>query len=210
MSETFKIVVVDDHHILIEGLKLIFNSLENVEVVGSFNTGKEIVEYKNIDKVDIVFLDIFLPDCNGIELCLKLKKNNPKLKIIALTSQSERGIILQLMKNGADGYMLKSANIEDFKNAFDGINNGELVFCNEVKKLMDKVSDYEIKKIPSITRREKEIITLLKKGKSTQEISDELFLSFLTVQTHRRNLLQKFQVNNVVELINVLSENGLI
>lgn len=210
MNNLLKIVLVDDHPMLIEGLKLIFNSFQHVEIKATFTTGTQLLEYADLDSIDILFLDIFLPDINGIDLCLKLKRRFPKLKIIALTSQSERGIVLQLIKNGASGYMLKSSDIDDFKILFEEIDHSELIFCKEVQKLMHKVSMYDIKKIPSITKREKEIISLLKKGKSTQEISDELFLSYLTVQTHRRNLLQKFQVNNVIELINKLNENGLL
>ena len=139
-----------------------------------------------------------------------LKKIYPKIIIIGMSSQSERSIIMQMIKNGASGYLLKSATHEEFKTCIDNAIEGKPAFCNEVQQIINKITLEDLKSLPRLTVREKEILTLLREGKSTQEISDILFLSYLTVQTHRRNLLNKYQVKNLVELLNFIKENGLL
>lgn len=210
MKNALTAVIVDDHQIVIEGLKFVLSSFEDLIILKTFNNGTDLMQYPELKSVKVIFLDVFLPDYNGIDLCLKIKKQHPSIKVIALSSQAERGFILQMIKNGADGYLLKSASLNDFKAALNGVRNGKVVFCKEVQKIIDKIGISDIKKIPTLTKREKEILLLLKKGKSTQEISDELFLSYLTVQTHRRNILNKFNVSNIIELLNIMSEHGII
>lgn len=209
MIKPYKTVIVDDHPIVNEGLQVLFSQSKEVEIVRSFKTGTALLEYPGLNKIDIILLDVFLPDINGIDLCLKIKKSYPKIIILAMSSQSERSIVLQMIKNGANGYLLKSASLKEFKDCMNKAIGGELVFSNEVKSVIQKTNINDLKAIPRLTRREKEILLLLEEGKSTQEISDVLFLSFLTVQTHRRNLLSKFQVRNVTELLKFAKENSL-
>lgn len=209
MIKPYKTVIVDDHPIVTEGLQVLFSQSKEVEIIRSFKTGSALLEYGMLGKVDIILLDVFLPDVNGIDLCLKIKKNYPKIIILAMSSQSERSIVLQMIKNGANGYLLKSASLEEFKNCINKAVAGELVFSNEVKGIIQKTSIHDLKAVPRLTRREKEILLLLADGKSTQEISDTLFLSYLTVQTHRRNLLNKCQARNLAELLKFAKENAL-
>ncbi|MBK1896244.1 response regulator [Chryseobacterium paridis] len=209
MTKPYKTVVVDDHPIITEGLQLLFSESDEVSIIKSFKTGEALLAYENLSKTDIILLDIFLPDINGIDLCLKIKKSYPKIIILAMSSQSERSIILQMIKNGAQGYLLKSASPEEFKTCISKAITGEIAFSKEAEKIIEKTSVYDLKAIPRLTQREKEILNLLAEGKSTQEISDTLFLSYLTVQTHRRNLLNKCEVRNVVELLNFAQKNGL-
>lgn len=209
-QKQYNIAIVDDHPIVLEGLSNFLSSLETVNIKVCFNNGKNLLEYNGLSKLDLIFLDIFLPDSNGIDLCLKIKKLHPKLIVLAISSQYERSIVMQMLKNGANGYMLKSASLQEFHDCILSALEGKLVFCNEVKKLIDQTDANDLRVIPRITIRQKEILNLLKLGKSTQEISDTLFLSILTVQTHRRNLLSKFQVKNVVELINFVNKNGIV
>ncbi|MBT2619868.1 MULTISPECIES: response regulator transcription factor [Chryseobacterium] len=209
MTKPYKTIIVDDHPIITEGLQLLFSNSEDIEIVKSFKTGEALLKYDNLNKIDIILLDIFLPDINGIDLCLKIKKLHPKTIILAISSQSERSIILQMIKNGAQGYLLKSASMEEFKDCINKAASGQLAFSDEVEKIIEKTSIYDLKTVPRLTQREKEILQLLAEGKSTQEISDILFLSYLTVQTHRRNLLNKYGVRNVVELLKFAKDNGL-
>lgn len=210
MKNKYNLIIIDDHPIVVAGLTTLLSKIENITIEATFNLGNDVFEYKDLNKIDIVLLDVFLPDVNGIDLCLKLKKINPKIVVLAISSQSERSIVMQMIKIGADGYLLKSALIDEFKECITLAINGKLAFSNEVKKMIEKTNINDLKLIPRLTHREKEIILLLKQGKSTQEISEELFLSFLTVQTHRRNFLNKFQVRNIIELINFVDENGLL
>ena len=210
MDKIYNLAIVDDHPIVIEGLKILLSNIETIKVVECFNSGKSLFEYYDLDKVDILLLDIFLPDSNGIDICLKIKKQYPKIIILAMSSQSERSIIFQMIKNGANGYLLKSASLDEFRNCINKSFRGQLAFSNEVTVIIDQPNLSDLKTIPRLTLREREILQLIKKGKSTQEIADTLFLSFLTIQTHRRNMLIKFQVKNIIELMNFVSENGLL
>jgi DNA-binding NarL/FixJ family response regulator len=209
MMKTYNIAIVDDHPIVTGGLQFLFSKLDDVKIIGCFNSGEEILKYDQLHTADIVLLDVFLPDINGIDLCLKLKKLYPKLIILAMSSQAERGIVLQMMQNGAGGYLLKSAAIEEFHECIRQSTRQNPVFSHEVRMMMDK-SNEDVKNIPRLTRREREVLLLLIDGMQTQEISETLFLSFLTVQTHRRNLLNKFHVKNVIELINFAKSNNLL
>ncbi|WP_172283426.1 response regulator [Chryseobacterium sp. LAM-KRS1] len=209
MTKPYKTIIVDDHPIIAEGLQMLFSKSDDVEIVRSFNTGEALLNYEHLGKADVVLLDVFLPDINGIDLCLKIKKNHPKIIVLAMSSQSERSIILQMIKNGAHGYLLKNASLEEFKSCINKAVSGEMAFSSEIEAIVEKTSIYDLKSVPRLTQREKEILKLVSEGKSTQEISDILFLSYLTVQTHRRNLLNKCEVRNVVELLKFAKENGL-
>ena len=210
MIKPYATVIVDDHPIVTEGLQLLFSRSEDVKIVACFNSGENLMNYTGLDKVEIILLDVFLPDSNGIDLCIKLRKLYPELIILGMSSQSERSIVLQMMHNGANGYLLKSATIDEFNDCIRQSINGKMVFSSDVKTMMDKSQESGLKDIPRLTTREREILLLLIEGRGTQEISDKLYLSFLTIQTHRRNLLHKFQVKNVVELINFVKSNNLI
>lgn len=210
MKKTYNAIIVDDHPIVIEGFKNLLSNIDYITIKATFNKGNSVFGYADLASIDIIFLDIFLTDNNGIDLCYKLKKNFPKTIILGISSQSERSIVMQMINNGANGYLLKSASLNEIKSCINDALSGKLAFCDEVSKMMNKLTVNDFKKIPRLTLREKEILQLLKQGKSTQEISDELFLSYLTVQTHRRNLLAKFEVKNVIELLNFVDDNGLL
>ncbi|MBN8641211.1 MAG: response regulator transcription factor [Flavobacteriales bacterium] len=205
-----KIAILDDHPLIVEGLNLLFSKSTNYEVIAGFTTSDELFDYKKINAIDVLLLDVFLADGNGIDICLKIKKKYPKITVLGISSQSERSIVLQMIKNGASGYLLKSASLDEFVYCITTALTGTVAFSKEVQNLVNKVQFTDLKSIPRLTRREKEILKLLIEGKSTQEISDQLFLSFLTTQTHRRNLLNKFQVKNVAELVSFALKNGLI
>ncbi len=210
MNKTYNAAILDDHPVVVEGLKTLLSPIADIAIKTVFTKGYDLLEPHALIKIDLLFLDIFLPDTNGIDLCLRIKKAYPKIIVLGMSSQSERSIVMQMIKNGANGYLLKSASFDEFSSAIRQSLGGKLGFCDKVRALIDKTDVNDLKVIPRLTAREKEILTLLKQGKSTQKISDELFLSYLTVQTHRRNLLHKFQVKNVVELLNFIHNNGLL
>lgn len=205
-----KIAILDDHPLIIEGLLMLFSKTDEYQVVAGFNNSEQLFAYKELADLDVLLLDVFLTGENGIDVCLKFTKKYPKISVLAMSSQAERSIVMQMLKSGAAGYLLKSAGLDEFVHCIKNAENGTMVFSKEVEALMTKVQFSDLKNIPRLTRREKEILKLLIEGKSTQEISDELFLSFLTTQTHRRNLLNKFQVKNVAELVSFAIKNALI
>lgn len=203
-------VVVDDHPIVISGISGLLSDLENVEIVEKMQSGVTLLDYIKNNQVDLILMDIFLPVITGIDLCKAIKQKYPQVIIIGMSSQSERSLVMQFIQNGGNGYILKSASFEEFKNCINKAIEGEIVFSDEVKTIVSQPVSEDLDTIPSLSRREKDIALLLSKGKQTQEIADELFLSFLTVQTHRRNILQKYKTKNVAELITLLLKNNLL
>jgi len=210
MTKKYKTVIVDDHPIVISGISGLLSDFQIVEVVGKLQSGVVLLDYIETNEVDLVLMDIFLPVINGIDLCKTIKQKYPKIIIIGMSSQSERSLVMQFVQNGGNGYILKSASFDEFKNCIYKAIDGEIVFSDEVRAVISQPQSEDLDRIPSLSRREKDITLLLSKGKSTQEIADELFLSFLTVQTHRRNILQKYKVKNVAELITFLLKNNLL
>lgn len=210
MSKKYKMVVVDDHPIVISGISGLLSDLENIEIIEKMQSGIALLDYIENNEVDLVLMDIFLPVITGIDLCKAIKQKYPQVIVIGMSSQSERSLVMQFIQNGGNGYILKSASFEEFKNCINQAIEGEIVFSDEVKTIVSQPLSEDLDTIPSLSRREKDIAVLLSKGKQTQEIADELFLSFLTVQTHRRNILQKYKTKNVAELITLLLKNNLL
>ncbi len=210
MSKPYHLAIIDDHPIVIEGLSTMLSKLEHIHILSCFKNGAELLAYEDLNRIDILLMDVFLPDINGIDLCARIKKLYPKMIVLGMSSQSERSIVLQLIKNGAAGYLLKSASKDEFTECINEALAGKLAFSADVKEIVNKTDVSDLRMVPRLTRREKEIVQLLIQGKSTQEISEALFLSFLTVQTHRRNLLNKYQVKNLVELINTVNTYNLL
>ncbi|MCP2027994.1 DNA-binding NarL/FixJ family response regulator [Flavobacterium sp. HSC-32F16] len=210
MSKKYKMVVVDDHPIVISGISGLLSDLDNIEIVEKMQSGALLLDYIENNEVDLVLMDIFLPVVTGIDLCKAIKQKFPQVIVIGMSSQSERSLVMQFIQNGGNGYILKSASFEEFKNCINKAIEGEIVFSDEVKTIVSQPLSEDLDTIPSLSRREKDIALLLSKGKQTQEIADELFLSFLTVQTHRRNILQKYKTKNVAELITLLLKNNLL
>lgn len=205
-----KLAVVDDHPIVIQGIVSLINNLENMHVTGSFQSGSALISFLNNNEIDIILLDIMLPDVNGIELCAQVKKLSPKTVVIAISNHTERSIIMQILQNGASGYILKNSSVEELKNGIETALRGELAFSREVIEIIAKPSVNDLKGRPKFTKREKQILQLIAQGKTTAGIADELFLSPLTVETHRRNMMQKLAVKNSIELINIATEQLLI
>ncbi len=207
---TYKTVIVDDHPIVISGIAGLLADLENIEIVKKFESGISLLDYIEDHKIDLILMDIFLPIINGVDLCKTIKQKHPKIVIIGMSSQSERSLVMQFIQNGGNGYILKNASFDEFKNCIYKAIDGEIVFSEEVKTIISQPLSEDLERIPGLSRRERDIALLLSQGKSTQEIADDLFLSFLTVQTHRRNILQKYKMKNVAELIAFLLKNNML
>lgn len=198
-----KIAVVDDHHIFREGLRLVLQQINDLEIVYDTHSGKDFLEYVQNHPIDVVLVDILMPEITGIELTQKLMKLNPDLKIIALTMFSDLEHYSQMMTAGALGFLVKSASKEELHQAIKIIYDGGNYFSQEILKKLATQSVYKQKSIQKsqLTPREKEILKLLCSGKTTSEISEHLFISFKTVETHRTNIFKKAGVHNIAELI---------
>ncbi|WP_235830881.1 response regulator [Flavobacterium ustbae] len=206
----YKTVIVDDHPIVISGIAGLLSDLNDIEIVEKFESGIALLDYIEDNKVDLILMDIFLPVINGVDLCKTIKQKHPKIVILGMSSQSERSLVMQFIQNGGNGYILKNASFDEFKECIYKAIDGEIVFSEEVKTIISQPLSEDLERIPGLSRRERDIALLLSQGKSTQEIADDLFLSFLTVQTHRRNILQKYKMKNVAELIAFLLKNNML
>jgi DNA-binding NarL/FixJ family response regulator len=202
--------IVDDHPIVIEGLKTLLQNEPNIELIGGFCNGMDILSYIRTNRIDLILLDVTLPDINGMELCQKIKKESVATIIIILSNHTERSIIMQTIRNGASGYLLKNSTVEELRHCIAEAIKGNICYSKAVMEIISRPSKNELEGTPRLTRREKEILNMIAAGKTSQVIGQELFLSPLTIDTHRKNLIQKFGVKNVAELVMAASQQQLL
>ncbi|MGQ7855288.1 response regulator [Pedobacter sp. WC2501] len=203
-------VIVDDHPIVIEGLKTLLKNEDNLEIVGGFSNGAQLLSYLSRNPVDLVLLDVTLPDIGGMELCQMIKEQFSATTILILSNHTERSIIMQTIQNGASGYLLKNSSLDELRQCIAAAVKGDICYSKEVVEIISRPTKNQLRNTPQLTRREKQILSLLAQGKTSQNIAQEFFLSPLTVDTHRRNLIQKFEVKNVAELIAAAHQQQLL
>ncbi|TWR26758.1 response regulator transcription factor [Mucilaginibacter achroorhodeus] len=202
--------IVDDHPIVIEGLKTLLANEENLRITEGFCTGADLLAYMSAQPLDLILLDVTLPDISGIELCKKIKEISVSTRILILSNHTERSIIMQSIQNGASGYLLKNSSIDELRHCIAEAVIGNICYSKEVMEIISRPDRNEMQGAPRLTRREKEILGLIAAGKTSQVIGQELFLSPLTVDTHRKNLIQKFGVKNVAELVMAAAQQQLL
>lgn len=212
--EKKKTLLVDDHQLVLDGISNLLTSVDEVEVVGVANNGKRALEIIENIHVDLVLMDIDMPIMNGLEATAQIKKSFPDVKIIILSMHDEHAVIQKVMSLGADGYLLKNSDKEEFCNAIKKVLEGQKFFSADVtmallnKKESSTSSDSVT--LAQLTEREIEILKKIAEGLSNKEIGDQLFISHRTVDTHRTNLMRKLDVNNIAGLVRFAIKNGLI
>lgn len=205
------IFITDDHPIVLEGLKNVLNATEGLSVTGTCSTGKEILEAFQEKEPDILLLDINLPDINGVELCADVKKKHPDVHVIALSVHNEAPIINSILKQGASGYIQKNALSEIIVAAIKDVLKGVIYVCDQSKEILRRQSgNGGLTQLPKMTRREKEILKLAAEGLTIAQIADKLFISPYTVESHRKNLMDKFEVNSVAAAIKLAGQYGFL
>jgi len=211
-----KVFVTDDHELYLEGLCLLLKKQEGIEVVGSCLTAADLLKDLSTLQIDILLLDVHLPDMEEEELLKKIRQIKPDLKVLYLTMMRGTRYIHKLMKYGLQGYLLKNAGIEELKSAIQTVASGGTYYSKEIN-IMDVNNDFrntitiDDKQVDEIlSKREIEILKLICKEYSNAEIADKLFLSISTVETHRKNLISKLGVNNTVGLVKFAIKNKLI
>lgn len=208
--DKLKIAFVDDHPLIMEGLKGLIQKENDFEVVGLFVNGQSFLDYLEHNEINVILLDISLPDIHGIELCKRIKEHAPQTIVLILSNHIQRSIIMQSISNGANGYLLKNSSLDEILESICSAIDGNIVFSKEVKTIISQPAKNQLRGTMRLTQREKEVIQLIAEGKTSNEIAKELYLSTLTIETHRKNLLQKFQVKNSVELIRELTKQQLL
>ncbi len=209
-----QVFIVDDHKMVIEGLELMLAPLSNIKVIGTATSGEQAIAQIPGTTAEVVLLDINMQGINGVETCKVLKKAKPELKIVALSMHKESSLIKLMLGNGAKGYVLKNAGQEEVVKAIEAVSNGKMYLDETVNDIvLNSVANRGEKKkqspFPSISRREKEVLQLILQEYTTQEIADKLFISFGTVETHRRNMLIKLGAKNTAGLVRIAIEYGL-
>ena len=208
------IAILDDHQIIIDGLKLLLESDSNINVVFEATSGSIFLrKLTEIDRiVDIVLLDLMMPEISGFEMALMLKKDYPEIKIIVLSMNIDGKSITELKaKAGIKGFLSKSVDKTELMLAIMTVNSGEEYFSQEAEREMDnyeKISK-ELEQI-TLTKREVEIIRLIDKGLINKEIAKKLFISEQTVTTHRKSILRKTGAHNVSTLLNFARKAHII
>lgn len=202
-KKQIKIIIADDHPVVLQGFEYMLQDVAGIQFAGKFADAASMLSYLHHNSVDIVLLDINLPDSNGIDVCAAIKQMNPDTLVIAISNINEYSIIQRMLHAGANGYFLKNASADEVIRGIQSAIDGEKVFS---KGIDDILRNHETGDLPVITRREKEVLALLASGLSSIEIGEKIFISPLTVESHRRNLLQKFKVTNVAALIHKATE----
>lgn len=202
-----KVFITDDHYMVVEGIRSILQLEKNIEWLGHAMTADSCMAFLHSQQPDVLLLDINLPDKSGIDLCKEIKAKYPDIQILGLSSFNQQSYIQKMMQNGASGYVLKNASIEEIIKAIEAAMNGEIFLSDQASIAIDENKNALI---PVITRREKEVLMLIAKGLTNKEIADKLFISTTTVDTHRKNLLAKFQVKNTASLISLATQNELL
>ena len=206
-NTSVNILVVDDHSMVIEGMKAILSKISSVTLAATACNAFEAIAALRNHPIDVAFLDINMPDISGIELCAKIKKEFPAVHVLALSTFKQRSYVTQMIGNGAAGYLVKSAGREEIEDAIQSVLAGKMYFSNEIGNAPESINENQA---PTLTKREKEIMQLIAEGKTSNEIASQLFLSAYTVDTHRKNLLTKFEVNNTALLITMASKYGIV
>lgn len=209
------VLIVDDHQMVIEGLKLLLLNESNIKVVGSANSGEEALEVIENLNPDVVLLDINLPGINGIETCASLLKKLPSLKIVAITMHKEGSLIKLMLQKGAKGYVLKNAGRDELMGAINTVYDGKMYLDDATNEIVlhtissANTVNKTTSPFPKLSRREKEVLLLILEEYTTQEIAEKLFISFGTVETHRRNMLIKTGARNTAGLVRIALEYEL-
>jgi DNA-binding NarL/FixJ family response regulator len=216
--KNIKILIVDDHEVVRDGLKNILLSLNNVAIAGEAANGEDAISMYDSLKPELVIMDISMPGMNGIEATRIIKENDPNAKILILTMHDNQEYLNQIIRSGAKGFVLKNTDKEELLDAVKTVSSGENFFSKDISKLIienyirsaketDKNEGY--KEVP-LTKREIEILKLIAEGHSNQEIANKLYISYNTVDTHRKNIMHKLSIKNTAGLVRYAIEKALI
>jgi DNA-binding NarL/FixJ family response regulator len=215
MKRPKKILIADDHKIFLEGLNLILSEINHIQIVAECKNGKETIQaFMNI-KIDIAIIDLNMNDYSGFDLIIKLKAIQPKCKIIVLSMVDDSSTISSLLNNYINAYVIKHGGKQELIEALNAIEQDIKYISPSLnqnhQKMDDNLSSRNVNpRIEKLTKRELEIIKLIALQMNSFQISEKLFLSFYTVKTHRKNILQKLELKNTAGLIEFANKHNLL
>jgi len=209
---TIRILIADDHRVFIDGMKALLKDVPGLEVVGEAENGQKLIEQVEVHRPQLVLTDVQMPVMDGIEATREIHKRYPEIKIIVLTMMNESMFIKKMLEAGASGYILKTVDKDELIRVIHKVAAGEKHFSEEVTAQL--LNNFSEKSAPgpadSLTKREKEILALIAQGLTDKEIAEKVFLSALTVISHRKNILSKLGLKNKVELTRFAIEHKLL
>lgn len=209
-----KVVIADDHRIVLEGLKVLLHSHKNIEVVGEADNGRKAVELALRLKPDVVIMDITMPDMNGIAATRDILDREPGIKVLALSMHSDKRFVSKALREGVSGYVLKECVSAELVEAVNTAASGKIYLSPQIadvvirdykKQLLDK--EYSVYSV--LTKKERETLQLFSEGKTTKEIAHILKVSIKTVETHRSRIMEKLDIHSIAELTKYAVREGL-
>lgn len=200
------IFIVDDHYMVIEGIRSLLQNEKTIDWMGHATNAASCLAFLKQHQPDVILMDVNLPDKSGTDLCKEVRQLYPSVLVLGLSTFNQQTIIQNMMANGASGYLLKNATKEELLEAISEVLKGKNYFSFEAAVALREPQE----KHPLITRREKEVLQLIAEGLTNAEISEKLFISMPTVNTHRKSLLEKFEVKNTATLIGKAIKIGLL
>jgi DNA-binding NarL/FixJ family response regulator len=203
------IYITDDHPAVVEGIRSLLFNEKKLHWRGHALTGNACRQFLLLHKIDILLLDINLPDVNGVDLCRELKEHYPAMIILCLSNLNEATYINKMIENGASGYVLKNAGKEELLEAIETVLNGQQYLSFDANLSIQKSEEEKLKQ-PVLSNREKEVLRLVAEGYTNAEIAEKLFLSPWTIDSHRKSLMAKLKTKNTAILIRFAIENNLI
>jgi two-component system, NarL family, response regulator NreC len=213
---TTRLLLVDDHAVVRSGLKMLLGSESDVEIVGEAGTAAEAIEVAGTVAPDVILMDIGLPDLSGIDATREIKKRFPRISIVALTIHEDQEYFFKMLEAGASGYVPKRAAPEELLTAIRAAASGEVYLYPSLAKLL--VTDYlsqdhpaeEKANLDGLTEREREVLTYLAEGSTSEEIAVALVISPKTVDRHRENIMRKLNLHSRAELVRYAIRRGII
>ncbi|AAO10620.1 response regulator transcription factor [Vibrio vulnificus] len=211
MDKPIRVVIVDDHQVVLDGFMARLEMEPEIDVVGTASNGLEALDVVKQHKPDVVLMDISMPILNGIEATRMIKAEWPEAKILMLTMHDNREYIMKVMQEGAVGYMLKEISAEKMVQAIKTVNQGSTYFCESVTQTLFTQEIVPAAQRPNpLSRREEAVLKLVAQGHSSKKIATLLEISYRTVETHRHNIKHKLDLNSTAELAKYALEQGLI
>ncbi len=215
-----KVILADDHKLVRAGIKSLLEDSDGVNVIGEASNGREAIELTGKLKPDMVFLDIAMPELNGLEAAARIKKDYPDVEIIILSMYLDEEYVVQALNAGASGYLLKDSAPNELKIALNTVVQGKVYISPAIPREMIDGYTERLKRAATpeeaaaekekLTSRQKEVLQLIAEGNSTKEIAAKLFLSIKTVETHRAHIMQKLGINDIPGLVKYAIKKGMI
>ena len=212
---TIRVLIADDHKIMLAGLRSLLEKQNDIEVVGEAENGRKAVQMAQEKKPDVVVMDVSMPDLNGIEATTQIRESLPETRVIALSMHSDKRFVVGMLRAGAAGYLLKDCASQELANAIAQVAGGKKYLSPEITGvviddfLQGGTSEEEETMASVLSAREREVLQLIAEGWSTKQIASHLYVSIKTIETHRRQIMKKLDLHSIADLTKYAIREGL-